>query len=375
MHSAHARPRNTISVTPTRALHLRVLQHILWIPVQAVHDAARAWSVTPHSVARDVYDVQNRKGSGLAVRWRLRLREWLGPKIIQARITFLHSLRLRLAEEVLIPCLGREGLLSNLLHVLEVLHRVRPDARVHVDWVLTGTERGFRYGHVGEDVWAGLFRALSPRPKASALRLVSELDFAFWRGGKYYLTGRALQRHRSAYQQTLAKWVEVTNPRVRNEVEDIYERSLQGRFCIGVHRRVGNAMVAANQPDGMMPSIEHFLECVNKTIPLSEITAWTVFLATDDAQAVPPFRQAFGDRLSLREQVQRTTTDDAEVHFRDWDQLSLADAEDVLIDTLLLSRCTVLVHASSSISTVASLLNPTLQLVRVTVSAALTVHN
>jgi len=92
---------------------------------------------------------------------------------------------------------------------------------------------------------------------------------------------------------------------------------------------------------------------------------YAVFLATDDADAVGVFRRAFGPRLVVRDDVQRTTADGVEVHFRDWDRLSLTDAEDVLIDTMLLSHCKVLVHASSSVSTVASIMNPALALVRI----------
>jgi hypothetical protein len=37
---------------------------------------------------------------------------------------------------------------------------VRPGASVHVDWVLKGTEIGFRYGELGDDIWALLFQTL-----------------------------------------------------------------------------------------------------------------------------------------------------------------------------------------------------------------------
>ena len=82
------------------------------------------------------------------------------------------------------------------------------------------------------------------------------------------------------------------------------------------------------------------------------------------ADAVDGFKRAFGCRLILRENVQRTTSDAAEVHYRDWNRLSITDAEDVLVDTMLLSKCDVLVHASSSVSTVASIMNPALTLIR-----------
>ena len=75
-------------------------------------------------------------------------------------------------------------------------------------------------------------------------------------------------------------------------------------------------------------------------------------------------KRAFGSRLIVRDNVQRTTSDAVEVHFRAWDRLSITDAEDVLVDTVLLSKCDVLVHASSSVSTVASIMNRALTLVR-----------
>jgi hypothetical protein len=287
-------------------------------------------------------------------------------KMLHAYMTFSESIRIGLAEEVLIPCLGTEGLLANVLHVLEVIHRVRPDARVHIDWVLTGAEEGFRYGDVGTDVWAHLFRALGSCLQGSSVRAASALDFAFWGTGKEYLTGQELNQHRNDYNRTLEARMEIINQRVRNEVTDIDLRTLSGRFSVGVHRRVGNPKVANCQSDGTVPSVERFIECIREKIGTSLTADWKIFLASDDVQAVPPFRQAFGDRLVVRDHVQRTVADEPEVHYRNWGQLSLVDAEDVLIDTLLLARCKVLIHASSSISTFASLVNPALDLVSVT---------
>jgi hypothetical protein len=68
--------------------------------------------------------------------------------------------------------------------------------------------------------------------------------------------------------------------------------------------------------------------------------------------------------LIVRENVQRTTAEAPEVHFGAWGQLSIKDAEDALIDAVLLSKCNVMVHAASSVSTVASILNPALILFR-----------
>jgi hypothetical protein len=51
---------------------------------------------------------------------------------------------------------------------------VRPGASVHVDWVLKGTEIGFRYGELGDDIWALLFRHWGPvhlQPRTERFRV------------------------------------------------------------------------------------------------------------------------------------------------------------------------------------------------------------
>jgi len=272
-----------------------------------------------------------------------------------------------MARNVVVTRYPEEGLLANLLHVLEVIRRIQPHARVHVDWTVTGTELAFRYVEKGQDVWIRLFQAVGLPLDESAHQATARLDLALWGKGKDYLRGRHLQKHREGYQATLLKWVEITNHRVLAQVDEICGRHFDGRFCIGIHRRVGNAMVAELQKDGRVPSSGSIIQTVESIISLATKGGnadYCIYLATDDADAVDVFKDAFGSRLVVRENVQRTTADAAEVHFREWDRLSITDAEDALIDTVLLSKCNVMVHTSSSVSTVASLINPALILVR-----------
>lgn len=339
-----------------------------WAAVQAVRDAGRAWAATPTYSGRSVY-VDRPDGSRKLRSFRpYRLDELLKLKFQSAHWVFLYSARLGIADSVVILRFRTEGLLANLLHVLESLHRTRPGARVHVDWVLQGNEVGFRYGNVGDDLWTALFRPLGPYPQGAPLRASLPIDFAFWGTGKDHLTGWRLRRHRKAYHVTLSKWLEVTNPRILQQVREISARSLEGRFCVAVHRRVPNTQVANLQAGGQVPSLNDFIGTAEAILAKRNAPDWAVFLATDDAGAIDAFRRAFGARLVVRDNVQRTTATAEEVHFRAWDRLSLADAEDVLIDTILLSRCDVLIHASSSVSTVAALMNPVLSLVRASAS-------
>jgi hypothetical protein len=350
---------------------IAILALVRWAPravFRAVSDAGRAWVIAPTVYRRAVYARNANGGWCLRHRRAFRRKEILKLKISAVRRIFIESIKLGVAHSIVIPRYPEEGLVANLLHVLEVVHRVRPDATVHVDWVLDGTEIGFRYGELGDDIWARLFRTLGPRPPAITHRAAWRVDLAFWGTGRDHLMGIRLQEHRDVYHSTILKWLEITNEQVLEQVRQTCVQFLDGRFCIGIHRRVGNARVADLQSDGKAPSLEMFIRAVETILSLlmkEAIADHAIFLATDDAEAVGVFKRAFGSRLIVRDNVQRTTSDAAEVHFRDWDRLSITDAEDVLVDTVLLSKCDVLVHASSSVSTVASIMNPALTLVRI----------
>ena len=329
--------------------------------IGAAQDAARAWLIVPPRHSRRSYDLEAPGGWKLRTRRRFSLLERIQLKRSHAFQVFADSVHVRRSTDLVVPCLPSEGLLANLLHVLEVVHRVREDASVRVDWVLTGTEPGFRYGHAGDDVWTALFGKPGANRTASPLRADQPLDFALWGTGKDYLQGRDLQAHRDAYAATLLRWLPPIDRSVQKTADEI-ARGFEGRFTIGVHRRVGNARVANLQVDGEVPTAQQFIQSVQAVARQARTTEWAVFLATDDADAVDAFRDAFGDRLLLQGGVQRTTADAVEVHCG---SPSFANAVSVMVDVIVLSRCTVLVHASSSISTIVAFMNPRMSLVRV----------
>jgi hypothetical protein len=338
----------------------------LRVAMQAVKDAVRAWAVVPHVYRFELYGPAKSGGLGVRYRRRFRPHEVLRLKTMAAIRTLRASAKVGFAQDVIVNRYPEEGLLANFLHVVEVLHRLRPGTPVHVDWTITGSEIGFRYGKRGEDVWGQLFRVLGPTSTGKAHRASRRLDLAFWGTGKDHLSGQTLQKHREAYHSTLLNRVEIINPRVLTQVDEVCVQHFHARFCIGVHRRVGNAMVANLQATGNIPTLQSIVQTVESVISVAKrggISDYAVFLATDDADAAAPFRDAFGSNLVLRENVQRTTAAQAEVHFGGWDNLSIRDAEDALIDSVLLSRCNVMVHGSSSVSTVAAIMNPGLILI------------
>lgn len=279
--------------------------------------------------------------------------------------TLLYGTLARVKQDVTIPLIGREGFCSNVIHVLEVLHCVRPDANVHIDWTLTGNESDFKYGQVGDNVWELLFAQISPPRPPGGVEVAQSLDPKLWGSNKDRLTDAERRRQREEYHEAWSRYVRITNRRILDEVARIEEQSMRGRCCIGVHKRVANRGVRRIQADGKLADVTAYIETARAAAQKRGRDDFMVYLATDDVSAVAPFREAFGDRLVVREGVQRATPEGQEVHGQDWDRVSLADAEDIVIDTVLLSKCEAIVHAASSVSTMAAFINPKSEQLRV----------
>jgi hypothetical protein len=79
------------------------------------------------------------------------------PRVVTGRLAaaspFFRNLRVSLARSIIIQRFGTKGLLAKFLYVLEVIARARANALFRVDWVITGTEKGFKYGDVEDHVW------------------------------------------------------------------------------------------------------------------------------------------------------------------------------------------------------------------------------
>jgi hypothetical protein len=346
-------------------MNLRPSTSICLAPLLAAVDAARAFLIIPQRFAKEHYELSPEGAWQLRLRQPFGLRELAVKKVIQASLTFRRSLQLRVSRNVVIPRLGTEGLLANLLHVLEVTRRTRTDASVYVDWVLRGDEVGFRYGRVNDDVWQMLFEPLGQQSNGPYHTACSELDYALWGTGKDYLSGTVLANHRLAYHHTFSHYIRVANPRVLGEAKKTGDQILAGRYCVGIHRRVDNARVANCHIEGRVPTVEQICTAVLNHIKALGSESWRVYLATDDLLSIAQFKRAFAGRLIFRPCVKRTSANAREVHQDDWGAVSARDAEDALIDTILISKCDVLFHSSSSISTLAGIINPSLKMVRV----------
>mmetsp|Transcript_27044 Transcript_27044/g.89805 ORF Transcript_27044/g.89805 Transcript_27044/m.89805 type:complete len:867 (-) Transcript_27044:95-2695(-) len=279
------------------------------------------------------------------------------------------------------------GFFANWLQVLDARLFAGEAAAVEPAWVLTGNEREFNYGEAGDDVFAGLFEALTPEPaSASATGVCAEphmvrnrqnlLLVNVFRGR--FLQGPWAKSRRRLYSDAAKKIFRPCKAALtaRDEALASVHRA-PGAPLIGVHKRVDNPGTARMQLAQVMPCTAAYIRAV-KTLAArragsaAAAEAAVVVLATDDEGAVAAFREAFGERLVFRGEARRCAGGidpqsrlPIEVHGQSGNRLTIADARDCLIDALLLAACDAFVHADSNVTIAAGIMNPDTEAVQV----------
>ena len=252
------------------------------------------------------------------------------------------------------------GFFSNVNCVVNHLHHsLGRDGccAIHVDWrPKTGDRPYFTYGTRDDgNLWDQFFEPLHfPRAPETEVRTASYAD--------YSMTGRAayemykLDRGwRERFHRAYSQYIRIRRPLVER-AEAAGER-MEGKFCVGVHFR--HPIHSYEEPRPAPGFVKHAL-WARRVLPKNG--QGTVVLATDVTECADYFREVFGERLVLQSEVDRVSLADArEVH-----QAPAAPrralGEQVLIDALLLSRCQVLIHNTSNITTAVGYMNPSLRM-------------
>ena len=146
--------------------------------------------------------------------------------------------------------------------------------------------------------------------------------------------------------------------RLKQEVVDIVEAYISDNFSgetLGVHIRGTDA---ANGYEGRTsPSLEKLHLKIDNW--LSARKNGTIFLATDDLNAMNRLSATFGRRLHFRECLRSDDGNSIHGHYDNGQQGSgYQKGLDVLIDSLILSRCTEVFYRGSRVAWFASSKNP-----------------
>ena len=248
------------------------------------------------------------------------------------------------------------GFFSNFNCVINHLHHSlnRNGCRaVRVDWRGNPDFREFAYGRPEDgNLWERFFEPLTfPDPPLTEIRTKGYAD-ASMTGGQAYSMYKRGDQWRETYHRVFAKHVRVRDE-IASQVEEIANERLTGAFCVGVHFR----HPANDEGPRPAPVFLEYARLAQRLLPRGRESR--VVLATDVQECADHFNEIFGTRLVAQAGISRVSLAGEQLHHvsaRAKPRASLG--EEVLVDALLLSRCAVVIHATSNIATAVGYISP-----------------
>jgi hypothetical protein len=154
--------------------------------------------------------------------------------------------------------------------------------------------------------------------------------------------------------ELIQKYIHVL-PHITQHIDIFWAQHLAGSFVIGVHYRGTDKLEA--DPVSYDTIVEH-IRAIMADHPDESIK---IFVATDDACFATFIREQFPQLLIMRDALR--SDDTRGVHMRT-DLDPYKKGEDVVIDCLLLSRCSVLIKMASNVSDCSLQFNPNIPVIR-----------
>jgi len=143
---------------------------------------------------------------------------------------------------------------------------------------------------------------------------------------------------RALGREYVAKYIRV-KPHITSRIEEFANERIKPQYTIGVHIR-GTEFVYA---EPTRP--EDYFRAVHQLTRHYHLADFKIFLATDQNQYVHMFEQEFGSRIITHPSL-RSSSDVAPFKLRKANPYH--KGEDVLIDTLLLSKCNYLLKCAAA---------------------------
>lgn len=178
---------------------------------------------------------------------------------------------------------------------------------------------------------------------------------------------------RQRYNRILKKYIHL-RPEIESEVND-FCKVFNGKFVIGAHVR--HPSHAIEQADHKMPTPMDYVNEIKNIISKRNISNWLIFLATDQDRTIDIFKREFGNKVVFYKTVRRLT-DQEDKDFdalpdnskavegfqlqhkvaKDHKNWSTEMAREVIIDAWTMSKCNILLHVTSNVSTAVSYIGP-----------------
>jgi hypothetical protein len=173
-------------------------------------------------------------------------------------------------------------------------------------------------------------------------------------------------------------------PEFEAEIEAFTRKHFAGRYMVAAHVRHPAHVI--EQPGSSIAQTQTYIDRIAAELRRRGIdpngSDWGVFLATDQGVVVNQFLHAYGDRVCWFPDVRRTTAEEhaafealsPEAKRRDGSQVqhlvastpeawSSRMAWEIIRDAVTMSRCRLLFHVVSNVSTAVSYMNPEIELI------------
>lgn len=249
-----------------------------------------------------------------------------------------------------IGCLPREGLFSCFFGVLNALLVCEKENKIPVVYwhknSLYYQEEGF---NGSANVWEYYFEPLSEYGYDPQIR-INML------GGTFFYFTKQDQPTRDKAHKLISSYIKL-KPSVQQKIDDFYEHHMVGKRTIGIHLRGTDRGTYKKNEDNSFP----LLKTIAQTA-LQHADEETQFLIASDDQELldsmvqlldhypviyyPCFRSLNGKGLHNGIHTDNQAPSRAQL------------GEDVLVEGLLLAKCGILLHTSSSVSTAVLYFNP-----------------
>lgn len=173
-------------------------------------------------------------------------------------------------------------------------------------------------------------------------------------------------------------------PELEAEIEAFTQRHFAGRYMVAAHVRHPAHVI--EQPGSSIAQTQTYIDRIAAELRRRGIdpagSDWGVFLATDQGMVVNQFLDAYGDRVCWYPDVRRTTAEEhaafealsPEEKRRDGSQVqhlvastpqawSSRMAWEIIRDAVTMSRCRLMFHVVSNVSTAVSYMNPEIEMI------------
>ena len=137
---------------------------------------------------------------------------------------------------------------------------------------------------------------------------------------------------------------------IKDKVNMFYNNHMKNKKVLGIHVRGTD-----HYTDGLLLDSNYYMSKVDEELALNNYDK--ILLCTDEAKKVEDFKNAYGDKLIYHNDSIRTN-EKSGIHYGVGLQNPYKMGEDVIIESLLLSKCNFLLRGVSNVTNAAMIFNP-----------------